>query len=821
MSRSEYVGELPGQSTKKALREAKVTYRRIVELTEELTPHESVPRLEAQQDHVTELQDRVRATTSEAEETERRLEENEKTTVELSEALRTFGEEYGRPPGAVLVEAKKHVQERGELPSLIRRLNGERRRLRKDLEGTLGDRLDAMREYDLTDTAPAEAEDMLEAIKAAHRKASEQLASKTIEVQQAALSRVNGRITQIDDELQEIEERLKSVEKTVIAEAAVVAATLTGAYLRDAIQERRFDTVILDEASMAPIPALWIAAALAEANVVVVGDFKQLPPIVLSRHELAKQWLGRDIFEVAGLPARHARGDAPSHFIPLRSQYRMHPEIRAIPNELFYDRYLTDGEGAGENTTLADWHREDWGYDAPVLLVDTGSTNAWVTSVPRGGARSSRLNFLSATICVDLAEALLREDRAPLEEGVDPRILIGCPYRPHARLLQLLLRDQSLDADVLAGTTHTFQGGEADLVILDLVNDEPHWRVGMCMPERDDNTKRLLNVALTRARARLIVVGDFDYIAKISKRAFMGREFLPFLNRHYPKVDALDLVPAGLAGRAARAQIVSSGGPVEADADRTVVTQDRFYPLVTSDLEAATDRVVIYSPFMTQNRVGELEPHLRAAVERGVEVYVVTKTQEERGKRDLETYRSMEGGLRSWGITVIHKRRMHEKLIFVDREVLWSGSLNPLSFRSSQEVMERRVSRTVVNDFAGTLRLDDLIAQYAQGETTCPICGSEVVPSEGRNEPFYWRCVAKDCYSRSIDDPPLQDGFLRCRSCNGPLRFGEWGNDWVWRCEENYRHRQPIARTHLKLPEMRSLIPEADLLELERRFGID
>lgn len=67
-----------------------------------------------------------------------------------------------------------------------------------------------------------------------------------------------------------------------------MATTLTRAYLRDSIQLRRFDTVVLDEASMAPIPALWIAASLADKNAVVVGDYKQLPPIVVSEHDLAQ-----------------------------------------------------------------------------------------------------------------------------------------------------------------------------------------------------------------------------------------------------------------------------------------------------------------------------------------------------------------------------------------------------------------------------------------------------------------------------------------------------------------------------------------------------
>jgi superfamily I DNA and/or RNA helicase len=139
---------------------------------------------------------------------------------------------------------------------------------------------------------------------------------------------LNERIRVLDAEIHVIDEALKRVEELVIADATVVGTTLTRAYLRDAIQRRRFDTVILDEASMAPIPALWVAAGLADANAVVVGDFKQLPPIVLSTHELAKKWLGCDIFEVAGLTNPHT---VLPHFVALRQQFRMHPDILIWP----------------------------------------------------------------------------------------------------------------------------------------------------------------------------------------------------------------------------------------------------------------------------------------------------------------------------------------------------------------------------------------------------------------------------------------------------------------------------------------------------------
>jgi superfamily I DNA and/or RNA helicase len=219
----------------------------------------------------------------------------------------------------------------------------------------------------------------------------------------------------------------------VIAAATVVATTLTRAYKRESITARRFDTVVLDEASMAPIPALWAAAALADANVVVVGDFKQLAPIKHSTHPLAERWLGQDIFEESGIRRQWDAGTPPAHLAQLQVQYRMHPQISAIPNTHFYGGTLEDGDRVLDDSALDGWYDNGWEHDRPVLLIDTGPMNAWVTSVNSAG-RASRLNFLSATVCVDLAERLLVPGRPELALGERARILIASPYRPQTRL---------------------------------------------------------------------------------------------------------------------------------------------------------------------------------------------------------------------------------------------------------------------------------------------------------------------------------------------------------------------------------------------------
>ena len=792
-------------------------FEEVAELTNQLQPYANVPRVQIQRDVVRNLKKKINFGQKEISNQKIYLEASQEAQAETITGLEEFKEKYSALPEEVLAQYAEYQEETKYTKAQIESLQRQYAAHSQELNQLVSSRLLALREMGLTVEGRGPIRKMFDAIRAAYQKAQTEMEGADVENLKSERSELNDRIRTFQTEIREIEDALKKVEELVISEAIIVATTLTRAYLRDSIQNRRFDTVILDEASMAPIPALYVAASRADANAVVVGDFKQLPPIVLSDHDIAKKWLGTDIFDKAGL----SNPNVPfPYFIKLCEQFRMHPDISAIPNTLVYDNILKDGPETEKDDSLDGWYRKDWGYDNPVLLVDTGSVGAWVTSVARGRG-SSRLNFLSATICVELVEQLLRKNRPKLQEGERPRALLVCPYRPHAKLLSLLLREEGLDGEVIAGTAHNFQGSEADVVILDLVCDEPHWRVGMFIPDLDPTTIRLLNVALTRAKRRLIVVGDFDYISKRAKRAFIGAKLIPFLRSRYPSVDAKDIVPAGLAAKAAKAQSKVLGGEVEPDADRIVVTHEHFYPILRGDLDRAKSRIVVFSAFITTNRLGQIEPQFRAALERGVKIYIVTKAHSNRKKSELPGYRMLEKTLSDWGIAVIHKQGMHEKLIFIDDGILWSGSLNPLSFSNTQEVMERRANQKVVHDFARTLRLEELLGEYKAGSPSCPYCGSEVVASEGNHEPYFWRCVENNCYTRSIDEPTIEGGIVVCTKCGGAVECGEWGGKPAWRCLENRRHHQKIARTHLRLPKMREVIPKRELRKLDKYFGID
>lgn len=745
---------------------------------------------------------------------ERRVETTRVALRRCDEAIERFAGTHDGSPADLIAKAGEALRQldawRGEEHKTRERL--------KSVEHELRETLDAERAaLSRIGHAVTSRDDLASLITDIGREvavAVDQAASQDIDALRFEEAGLRSGIRDAESEIAQLDEQLQTIEREVIAEATVLATTLTKAYLRDEVQQRRFDTVILDEASMAPIPALWVAAALAEHNVVIVGDPRQLPPIALAADDRlpdapASRWLARDIFTVSGAL------DGREHLVSLRMQYRMHPEISALPNALIYSGDLIDAASTTSEDGLDGWYRRDWGHDTPVLRIDTEKADAWCSTVVSGG-RTSRLNFLSATLVAALAERLLLEDREPADGG-EIRIIVATPYRPQARLITLLLREAGLEGEVVVGTVHSLQGSEAPVVIYDLVVDDPHRRAGMFSPQWDESARRQFNVGLTRARHRLLIVGDFRFLAANGKKSFVG-QLLQQLETS-PCVDADAVASLELSATAVAVRASVFGHEAEpARTDRIIVTQAEFDEHLVPDLTAARKRIVIYSPFITHNRLAAIGTHLRAAVERDVSVYVVTKTLSDRNGGDVASYRELMQTLQRWRIVVVPKKAMHEKLIFVDDEIIWIGSLNPLSFRESREIMERRRSRKIADDYRTTLQLDIAFSTYEEGELTCPVCGSEMALAEG-DRGTYRRCVVPGCYSRNLADPPLQDGKMACHTCGGELYYGSWGERQAWRCRENPKHRMFVHANHLKLPAMTALLSARELRQL--RIALD
>ena len=280
-----------------------------------------------------------------------------------------------------------------------------------------------------------------------------------------------------------------------LREADVVLTTLARLAVRDELVALRFESMVLDEASTAPLPYVALAAALTAGRAVAIGDFQQLPPVVVSRGEAAVRWLSRDVFREAGVVADAPPGELA---IPsaqdrlcamLTEQYRMAPPIRSIVSEMFYDGRLTDTPTVLERPAPR----------APLVLLETGGMGPVVER-----AEGSRANAAHA-------EAILGFLQAAASAGVDD-VAVVVPYRLQSRRLWRLARGrlgQAVPRNLEISTIHRYQGREKSVVVFDTV-DAPPGRSWFLHEGRNLDFPRLLNVALSRTRDMLVLVGTSD-----------------------------------------------------------------------------------------------------------------------------------------------------------------------------------------------------------------------------------------------------------------------------------------------------------------------
>jgi hypothetical protein len=157
----------------------------------------------------------------------------------------------------------------------------------------------------------------------------------------------------------------------MLTDCRILATTVYRTYLGKSTS-RQFDVVVIDEASMLMAPLVYYAAGLATQSVTVAGDFRQLPPIVMSDEPLAREWLKRDVFEKAGIPERLQRGEPTPHLVPLGTQYRMREPICEIINILFYaDRPLRSDPCVSRGGGTFPFGT------SPLLYVDTSLFHPW------------------------------------------------------------------------------------------------------------------------------------------------------------------------------------------------------------------------------------------------------------------------------------------------------------------------------------------------------------------------------------------------------------------------------------------------------------
>jgi superfamily I DNA and/or RNA helicase len=192
----------------------------------------------------------------------------------------------------------------------------------------------------------------------------------------------------------------------------------------------------------------------------------------------------------------------------LDTQYRMHPEIGELVSRMFYSGRLRHGEGTAARASIA--AREPYAGRALVVVDTAGTTRC--TTRPGGFSRS---NEQSAALCAELAAQALAA-------GIDS-IAVITPYADQARDIQRRLAKLDDGTRVECSTVHRFQGHERDMVIFDTVDAAP-LRPGVLLSGRGEGASaaNLINVSLSRARGKLVIVSDVEHFRTLAPGSLLN-----------------------------------------------------------------------------------------------------------------------------------------------------------------------------------------------------------------------------------------------------------------------------------------------------------
>ena len=288
-------------------------------------------------------------------------------------------------------------------------------------------------------------------------------------------------------------ERLKSraaeieirINAELFGEARVIASTLTGSANR-LLEGQKYHTRFIDEAAQALEAACWIPIRRA-SRVIFAGDHCQLPPTVKSLPAL-KGGLGKTLMEciVERLPEAVTL---------LGVQYRMNEEIMRFSSDWFY--------GGKVQSAPQIKYRGILDYDLPMVWVDTSDLDIHEEFV---GESFGRINKIEAELTLnELKKYFTKIGKTRiLEERIDVGII--SPYRAQVQYLRRLIKKNEFYKPyrhlISVNTVDGFQGQERDIIVISLVRSNDEGQIGFL---RD---LRRMNVAITRARMKLIILGD-------------------------------------------------------------------------------------------------------------------------------------------------------------------------------------------------------------------------------------------------------------------------------------------------------------------------
>ena len=299
---------------------------------------------------------------------------------------------------------------------------------------------------------------------------------------------IRQKINSLKDRATELEIRIN---ESLFSEARVIACTLVSSANR-LLMGQKFGTLFIDEAAQALEAACWIPIAKAD-RVIFAGDHCQLPPTVKC-YEALRGGLGETLMQAVVR-------NKPGVVSLLTLQYRMNDEIMRFSSEWFYGGVLRSAPEVKYRSILD--------FDTPIEWVNTEGMDCNEEFI---GESYGRINKPEAELCIgQLKQYITRIGR---ERFLSERIDVGIisPYKAQVQYLRQLMRRDSFFKPyrplITVNTVDGFQGQERDVILISLVRANEEGQIGFL------NDLRRMNVAITRARMKLIILGDASTLTR-------------------------------------------------------------------------------------------------------------------------------------------------------------------------------------------------------------------------------------------------------------------------------------------------------------------
>lgn len=275
------------------------------------------------------------------------------------------------------------------------------------------------------------------------------------------------------------------IDAELFAEARVVACTLVGSANR-VLMNRNFTSLFIDEAAQALEAACWIAIGKAD-RVILAGDHHQLPPTIKCI-EAARGGLDCTLMQ-------KVTDSKPEVVSLLKTQYRMHDDIMRFPSHWFYNDELRSAPEVK--------HRGILEYDTPVVWLDTADCHFTEDQLADS---MSRINKDEANLLVSTLQTYIGKigKERVLDESIDFGLI--SPYKSQVHYIRGLIKRNAFFKPfrrlITVHTVDGFQGQERDVIMISLVRANDKGQIGFL------GDLRRMNVAITRARMKLIILGD-------------------------------------------------------------------------------------------------------------------------------------------------------------------------------------------------------------------------------------------------------------------------------------------------------------------------